>query len=133
MNVIDRYREGEPVELCEGELLTPAGLAGDAARGVLVEHAMEVTVNTVPTMRVVCTPDHLVDLVVGRLYTEGIVGGLDDIEDIYVCDQGTRASVLLSCHHADFSRQGVETGSLVLHGATASITATSPATSARPR
>lgn len=75
MNVIDRYREGEPVELCEGELLTPAGLAGDAARGVLVEHAMEVTVNTVPTMRVVCTPDHLVDLVVGRLYTEGIVGG----------------------------------------------------------
>lgn len=70
---------------------------------------MEVTVNTVPTMRVVCTPDHLVDLVVGRLYTEGIVGGLDDIEDIYVCDQGTRASVLLSCHHADFSRQGVET------------------------
>ena len=67
------------------------------------------TVNTVPTMRVVCTPDHLVDLVVGRLYTEGIVGGLDDIEDIYVCDQGTRASVLLSCHHADFSRQGVET------------------------
>lgn len=109
MNVIDRYREGEPVELCEGELLTPAGLAGDAARGVLVEHAMEVTVNTVPTMRVVCTPDHLVDLVVGRLCTEGIVGGLDDIEDIYVCDQGTRASVLLSCHHADFSRQGVET------------------------
>ena len=69
---------------------------------------MEVTVNTVPTMRVVCTPDHLVDLVVGRLYTEGIVGGLDDIEDIYVCDQGTRASVLLSCHHADFSRQGVD-------------------------
>ena len=26
MNVIDRYREGEPVELCEGELLTPAGM-----------------------------------------------------------------------------------------------------------
>lgn len=25
MNVIDRYREGEPVELCEGELLTPGG------------------------------------------------------------------------------------------------------------
>ena len=115
MNVVDRFREGEPVELCEGELLTPAGLAGGAARKVLVEHATEVTVNTVPTMRVVCTPDHLVDLVVGRLYTEGIVGGLDDIEDIYVCDQGTRASVLLSCHHADFAA-GCRDGSLVLYG-----------------
>ena len=41
MNVVDRFREGEPVELCEGELLTPAGLAGGAARKVLVEHATE--------------------------------------------------------------------------------------------
>lgn len=110
MNVIDRYREGEPVELCEGELLTPAGLAGDAARGVLVEHAMEVTVNTVPTMRVVChsrSPGRFGGWAVST--PRASWEGLDDIEDIYVCDQGTRASVLLSCHHADFSRQGVET------------------------
>lgn len=109
MRVVDRYRENDPVEYCRGELLTPAGGADPIERRVLAEHAVEVTVNTVPTMRVVCTPDHLVDLVVGRLYTEGIVAGLDDIEEVYLCDAGTRASVVLSCRRADFSRQGVET------------------------
>lgn len=109
MKVVDRYRESEPVELCEGALLTPGERCNTVTRKVLVEHALEVTVNTVPTMRIVCTPDHLVDLVVGRLYTEGIVKGIDDIEEIYLCEQGTRASVLLSCCRADFSRQGIET------------------------
>lgn len=72
-------------------------------RAVLAEHAMEVTVNTVPTLRMVCTPDHLVDLVVGRLYTEGIISGADDIAELYLCGQGTRASVVLDCRRADFS------------------------------
>ena len=109
MKVVDQYRESEPVGLCEGALLTPGESCVTIPRKVLVEHALEVTVNTVPTMRVVCTPDHLVDLVVGRLYTEGIVRGIDDIEEIYLSEQGTCASVQLSCCHADFSRQGIET------------------------
>lgn len=108
MNVIDRYRESDSIELCEAKLLTSAGTVDLIERSVLVEHAMEVTVNTVPTLRIVCTPNHLIDLIVGRLYTEGIVEGIDDIEEICLCDQGTKASVLLSCRCANFSRQGIE-------------------------
>jgi FdhD protein len=107
--VVDRYREGEAVEVCDGALLRPDGSFEPVCRPVLAEHAMEVLVNTVPTLRMVCTPDHLVDLVVGRLFTEGIVGDVDEIEEVYLCEQGTRASVLLGCNRADFSRRGVET------------------------
>lgn len=109
MNVVDRYREEEAAVPCEGRLLTPDGSSRVVGRAVLVEHVMEVIVNTVPTMRVVCTPDHLVDLVVGRLFTEGIIAGVEDIAEMYLCEQGTRASVLLSCARGDFSRRGVET------------------------
>ena len=109
MHVIDRYREEDAVATCEGARLRPDGTREPVRRAVLAEHAMEVTVNTVPTLRMVCTPDHLVDLVVGRLFTEGIIAGADDIAEVYLCEQGTRASVVLDCHRADFSRRGVET------------------------
>lgn len=109
MRVVDRYREEGAVEMCAGALLRPDGTRETIRRPVLAEHVMEVSINTVPTMRVVCTPTHLVDLVVGRLFTEGIIGGTDDIEEVHLCDQGTRASVLLTDAQADFSRRDVET------------------------
>ncbi|MCI9262376.1 MAG: formate dehydrogenase accessory sulfurtransferase FdhD [Eggerthellaceae bacterium] len=108
MQVVDRYREEERIVGLEATLLNADGRRAPAYRTVLAEHVMEVTVNTVPTLRVVCTPDHLVDLVVGRLFTEGIIGGIDDVAGVYLCDQGTRASVLLTHARGDFSRQGVE-------------------------
>ncbi|MBB3172184.1 formate dehydrogenase accessory sulfurtransferase FdhD [Parvibacter caecicola] len=109
MKVIDQYREEEAVEQCGGLLLHPGGGCEAVSRAVLAEHALEVSVNTVPTLRMVCTPDHLVDLVVGRLFTEGVVSAVDDIAEVYLCDQGSRASVLLDCRRADFSRAGIET------------------------
>lgn len=109
MKVVDRYREEEAVEQCDGLLLRPDGGCETVSRAVLAEHALEVTVNTVPTLRMVCTPDHLVDLVVGRLFTEGVVSSVDDIAEVYLCDQGSRASVVLDCRRADFSRGGIET------------------------
>lgn len=108
MNVVDRYREEERVVGLEVTLLSAEGRRSPAYRTVLAEHVMEVTVNTVPTLRVVCTPDHLVDLVVGRLFTEGIIEGIEDVAEIYLCDQGTRASVLLSHGRGDFLHQSVE-------------------------
>lgn len=57
MHVIDRYREEDAVATCEGVRLRPDGSREPVRRAVLAEHAMEVTVNTVPTLRMVCTPD----------------------------------------------------------------------------
>ena len=60
---------------------------------VTVEHWLEVYINEQPAMRVVCTPEHMDELVLGRMITEGIVSSADDIQLIYICEQGLRARV----------------------------------------
>jgi FdhD protein len=59
------------------------------------EHLLTVTVNDVPTMRLVCSPSDLTALVLGRLYTEGLISSVDEVELIYLCKEGARANVQL--------------------------------------
>ncbi len=75
---------------------------------VLVEHTMDVYINEILTFRVVCSPDHLVELVLGRLYTEGLIKSADEVESIYICQFATRARVFLHDRKADTTRQNVE-------------------------
>lgn len=62
---------------------------------LLREHSMEVYVNDRLTMRLVCVPQYLSELVLGRLLTEGIIRTAADVEQIYICEAGLRARVLL--------------------------------------
>ena len=62
---------------------------------VAAEHGMDIFINGQQAMRVVCTPQHLDELVVGRLLTEGLVRDPDEIEAVYICDLGLRARVML--------------------------------------
>lgn len=107
MEVLDCHREEEAATAWPGALLRTDAGAVAVERDVLVEHVLEVSVNTVPTMRIVCTPADLADLVVGRLFTEGIVEGVEGISELYLCEQGSRATVLLAEKRADFSRTEV--------------------------
>lgn len=75
---------------------------------VLVEHTMDVYINEILTFRVVCSPDNLPELVLGRLYTEGIIKSVDDVDNVYICQFATRARVFLSNKKADLNRQNVE-------------------------
>lgn len=75
---------------------------------VLVEHTMDVYINEILTFRVVCSPDHLVELVLGRLYTEGLIKSAEEVESIYICQFATRARVFLRDRKADTSRDYVE-------------------------
>lgn len=61
-----------------------------------MEHQMDVYVNEVLTMRLICTPSDLPELILGRLYTEGMIDSVDDVEEIYVCQDGVRARVFLT-------------------------------------
>ncbi len=63
---------------------------------VLTEHLLEVYVNERLTMKVVCLPEYLAELVLGRLLTEGIVSGPDEIKSVYLCENGCRARVYLT-------------------------------------
>ena len=62
---------------------------------VIVEHFMEVSVNGKPTFTLSCTPNHLKELVVGRLYTERLIGSVDDIAHLFICGEGNIAEVTL--------------------------------------
>ena len=71
---------------------------------IQVEHTLDVYVNEVLAMRIVCTPDHLFDLVTGRLFTEGLIDGPDDVESMGLADASTRVNVRLRNREADLSR-----------------------------
>lgn len=59
------------------------------------EHQIAVFLNETPAMRLVCTPEHLDELVVGRLLTEGLIASAEDIASLYICEQGLRARAFL--------------------------------------
>lgn len=62
---------------------------------VLEEHLLNVYVNEQLTMKLICIPEHLTELVLGRLLTEGIIESTEDVESIYICEYGKRAKVVL--------------------------------------
>lgn len=59
------------------------------------EHMIDVFVNEKLVASLVCTPLNLEYLVLGRLVTEGIISGVEDIESVYICDNGNTARVFV--------------------------------------
>ena len=59
------------------------------------EHRLLVTINGQNAMRIVCTPEHLEELVLGRLLTEGYIRCAEDIDLMYICPKGNEADVML--------------------------------------
>ena len=62
---------------------------------VLEEHVIDVYINDRLTMKLICIPQYLTDLVLGRLLTEGIIETVKDVEQIYICEHGLQARVML--------------------------------------
>lgn len=80
----------------------------DVEREILREHRLELVVNERTIARLVCTPEDLENLVVGRLITEGIVLDVNEIEQIRLCESGNRARVFLNKDVAFCSAQAEE-------------------------
>ena len=64
-------------------------------RTLAAEHAAAILVNEQPAFRVVCTPELLPQLALGRLLTEGWITSADEVERVAVCAQGLKISVQL--------------------------------------
>ncbi len=60
------------------------------------EHFMDIEVNGITAVKLSCTPEHLTELVMGRLFTEGIIDGREDIKRLHICAKGRKAHVILS-------------------------------------
>ena len=106
---------------------------------IVCEKMLEVSVNGVPVFRLTCTPQHLTELVLGRLYTERIIRSTDEVQQLFICGEGNIAEVRLT-DDVEFqpysgaeptcctgNRQLAEPAATASHDATSTSTA-SPAT-----
>ncbi len=97
MKIRELYTEFQPETSKETEYRA-VGSDGQTAikrRSVLVEHAIDVYINNLHTMKLICISTQLTELVLGRLLTEGIISGAEDVEEIYICRYGKQAFVTL--------------------------------------
>ena len=70
-------------------------VSADGVFQLAVEHHIRVFLNARLAIQLVCTPEHLDELVVGRLFTEGLIESPDDILGLHICQKGLEAKVLL--------------------------------------
>lgn len=96
METFDKSTGQEPTFHYAAQVRRKSGNAFFEDEEVQVEHTLDVYIGSVLAMRIVCTPDHLVDLVIGRLFTEGIIKSADDVQMVYMCEYATKARVLLN-------------------------------------
>lgn len=96
MKINEQYHNLNLLENVTYEFLGRDGETHEETESILVEHMMDVYVNERLTMKLVCIPQHLTELVLGRLFTEGIISSAEDVEQIYICEFGKRARVILS-------------------------------------
>lgn len=87
MQIMDQFGAAPGVE----SVRMPDG----TERTLAAEHAAAILVNEQPAFRVVCTPELLPQLALGRLLTEGWINSADEVERVAVCAQGLKISVQL--------------------------------------
>ena len=101
MKIVDEFVNQPTVVTRTGALYRADGTRVEIQEQVPVEHFVDVWIDGRRSIRVVCTPADLADLVVGRLRTEGIIGSgrfaecIDEVASLHVSADGNRADVAL--------------------------------------
>lgn len=75
---------------------------------LVAEHTMEIYLNDTPAYEVVCSPTDLPELVLGRLLSNGVIQSTDEVELLYLCENGLRAKVYLPKWEPATDHPGVE-------------------------
>jgi FdhD protein len=87
--------------------LVKPGCAPEAfAYSLQSEHVVRVYVNGVLIMNLTCSPDHIVELVLGRMYTEGMIAGIGEIAELWLCEHSSRVLVYLNDREAAVASSG---------------------------
>lgn len=109
MKIISKYIEEELLVDVKGEKVYRSGEIMSIVDSIVSEHLFEVNINTIPTFQLVCSASDLPELVLGRLLTERIIESIVEVDQIYICEYGNRAEVLLKdANRADFSKEAVD-------------------------
>lgn len=84
MKINNQYEEAEAIYPVTGLYIDPDGNAVEKSEMLLSEHRMDVYINDVLTMKLVCTPKDLPGLVLGRMVSEGMIHSSEEVEYIYM-------------------------------------------------
>ena len=95
MEIHDHAKDLKTADTMAWQIIKPDGPVLEKKEEVIAEQFIEVSVNGIRAFILSCTPMHLTELVVGRLYTEGMIDDLDDIKSLFICGEGTIAEVVL--------------------------------------
>ena len=68
---------------------------------LLREHRMEIFLNEKNLMQLMCTPQYLPEVVLGRLLTEGVIKDAEEIEMLSICHDGSQAYVRMANPETD--------------------------------
>ena len=98
MYLNEQYHDLPLLETKEYQFISRDGQLVSKQEQILKEHLIDVYLNDHLTMKLVCLPQYLTELVLGRLLTEHIIKSVNDIEQIYICEYGKRAKVYLKQH-----------------------------------
>lgn len=60
------------------------------------EHSFHLNINNEKEISLICTKENLRELTIGFLYNEGLIAGLDQLQDLKIYENDTRANILLS-------------------------------------
>ncbi len=71
-------------------------MPGGIEAALPAEHAAVIYVNEQPAFRVVCTPELLPQLALGRLLTEGWLTSVQEVEQAAVCAEGLKINIYLN-------------------------------------
>lgn len=89
-----------PSNEVECTLIRPDGRHEPERRQVLRECLVAVKVNGTHCMNISCTETWIPELVIGRLYSEGFLASIDDLEDLVFDEESKTVEVALALHEA---------------------------------
>ncbi len=68
----------------------------EESRMLLVEHHMRIAINEEQILDVMCTPEYLEELILGRLLTEGIIHSEEDVWELEITSDGMDANITVA-------------------------------------
>ena len=101
----------DPGVATEQRLATHFSSRGQSFRypdDLVAEHTMEIYLNDTLAYEVVCSPTDLPELVLGRLLSDGVIRSTDEVELLYLCENGLRAKVYLPAWEPPENQPAVE-------------------------
>ncbi len=93
---------------CTALRVRPDGSVAQVENVLQEESRVDVFVNGVAAMQIACSANHPRELAVGRLYTEGVIRTVKEVDRVSIRPGSARVDVSLKASAIDFARNGAD-------------------------